>query len=241
MHCRSFRKEKRFTLPVDGPHHAACQRADAQSPLSPDRLAARSLPGIATALTTGYDAWAPDYEADMDRYGYRLPVHMVDAARLHIQDRRARLLDVGAGSGLIGEALKAAGYDNLVALDPSPGMLRQAAAKGVYRRHLEMALGTAALRTGLRCDAALAAGVFKAGHAPPQALACLLGLVRPGGIIILNLDVGEGAAAYDGIARRLAADCKWRFLKSTSPFALFAGGAFGSLTTIHVFQVTGTC
>ena len=228
-------------MPVNGPHHAVCPRADTKGLLSPDRLAARSLPGIATALATGYDAWAPDYEADMARYGYRLPERMVDAARRHIEDRRARLLDVGAGSGLIGEALKAAGYDNLVALDPSPGMLRQAAVKGVYKHHLEMVLGASAPRTALRFDAAMAAGVFKAGHAPPQALACLLGLVRPGGIIILNLDVGAGAAAYDAIARRLATDCKWRFLKSTPPFALFAGGASESLTTIHVFQVTGTC
>ncbi len=226
-------------MSVNGSHQAACRRVDAESPLSPDRLAARSLPGIATALASGYDAWAPDYEADMARYGYCLPDRMVEAARRHIEDRRALLLDVGAGSGLLGEALEAAGYDNLVGLEPSPGMLRQATAKGVYKRQLKMALGAAARRTGLRFDAALAAGVFKAGHAPPEALACLLQLVRPGGIIILNLNVGAGAAAYDGIARRLAAQRQWRFLKSTAPFSLFAGNVPDSWTTIHVFQATG--
>ena len=240
MRFCDFRKEKLLTVTVNGSHPAACRRVDAGSP-GPARRETRCPPGISAALAAGYDAWAPDYEADMARSGYRLPERMVDVVRRHIEDRRARLLDVGAGSGLLGKALKTAGYDNLVGLDPSPGMLRQAAAKRVYKRQLEMALGAAALRTGMRFDAALAAGVFKAGHAPPGALACLLRLVRPGGIIIFNLNVGAGAVPYDGMARRLAADRQWRLLQSTTTISFSAEGAPASLTVIHVFQTISAC
>ena len=228
-------------MPVIGSHHAACRRVDIETPPKTGRLDERGHRGLAETLAIGYDAWAPDYDADMARYGYRLPARMADEARCHIQDRSAPLLDAGAGSGLMGMALNAVGYDNLVGLDPSPGMLRQASAKGIYRRQLAMALGSVALQTELRFEAALAAGVFKAGHAPPEALADLVHLVRPGGIIIINVGVGAGAAAYERFARRLAVDCIWRLLRSTPPFSLFAGGAPEPMTKILVFQTISTC
>lgn len=235
-----FRKEKLRTLPVDGSHHAASRRVDAESPSNGIRPVERGHPDLAMTLVAGYDAWASDYDADMARYGYQLPERMADAARHHIEDRRALVLDAGAGSGLLGKALKAVGYDNLVALDPSPGMLRQAYTKGLYKRQLPMALGSAAMRTEVRFDAALAAGVFKAGHAPPEAFADLVQLVRPGGIVIFNLGAGADAVVYDRLARRLAADRKWRLLSSTAPFPFLATRTLDSMTLIHVFQTIST-
>ncbi len=228
-------------MPVNGCHHAVRRRFDVEPPAKAVCPEARCHPGFAATLAIGYDAWAPDYDADMARYGYRLPERMADEARSFIEARRAPLLDAGAGSGLMGAALKAAGYEHLVGLDPSPGMRRQAHAKGVYRRQLPMALGSAALRTAFRFEAALAAGVFKAGHAPPEALADLAQLVRPGGIVIFDVGLGAGAAAYNCFARRMAARRQWRLLRSTAPFPIFSGGAPETITMIHVFRTLSAC
>ncbi|PVD30521.1 hypothetical protein C0Q70_09788 [Pomacea canaliculata] len=48
--------------------------------------------------------------------------------------RDIRILDVGAGTGLVGERLRNLGFERVDALDPSAEMLRSAAKKGVYER-----------------------------------------------------------------------------------------------------------
>ncbi len=240
---RSFQKEMLYKVPVndDVSDLAACRDGDVARAPPPAGRAAHGHFALTSALAIGYEAWGPVYDADMVRYGYRLPSRMTDEARRHIEDRRALLLDVGAGSGLLGQALRAGGYDNLVGLEPSRAMLRLAQAKRVYRRLLPMALGPAVEEVGYRFDAALAAGVFKAGHAPPEALEDLVRLVRPGGIVIFDLNTGSGAAAYDHCARRLANGRKWRHLRSTAPFSPLPGAAPESTTIIHVFQTIGAC
>jgi predicted TPR repeat methyltransferase len=191
---------------------------------------------LATMLTDGYDAWAAQYDADMHRYGYRVPALMADAARHHIPGNRALLLDAGAGSGLVGRALKERGYQNLVGLDPSPAMLREARTKSVYGLVLKMTLSASAALADHRFDGILAAGVFKPGHAPPSALTDLVRLARPGGIIIFNLETGSAWARYDRLRRRLEAGRYWERLASTAPFAPLPGAAPATRTIIHVFR-----
>ena len=195
-----------------------------------------TTPDLTAMLAIGYDAWAPQYDADMHRYGYCLPSRMVDEAHRHIGNHRALLLDVGAGTGLLGHALRTGGYINLVGLDPSLGMLRQARAKMVYKLRLQMAWGSFAALADHRFDAILAAGVFKAGHAAPDAMAELVRLVRPGGIIIFDLEAGRGGTAYHRFGRLLAIRKKWRRVGSTDPFSHLPGTVPEKKTAIHVFQ-----
>lgn len=191
---------------------------------------------LAETLADGYDAWAAHYDADMHRYGYRVPALMADAALRHIPDGQALLLDAGAGSGLLGRALKDRGYRNLVGLDPSPAMLREARTKAVYRLVLKMALGASTALADHRFDGILAAGVFKPGHAPPSDLAELVRIARPGGIIIFNLEIGSGGAPYDRLLRRFEAARQWECLASTAPFAPLPGVALSPKTVIHAFR-----
>ena len=193
-------------------------------------------PDLTAMLAIGYDAWAARYDADMDRYGYCLPCRMVDAVQRHIGNRRALLLDAGAGSGLLGHALRAGGYVNLVGLDPSLGMLRQAHAQKAYKLRLQMALGPCAALADHRFDGIMAAGVFKTGHAPPEAMEELVRLVRPEGIIIVNLEAGPGGAAYERFGRHLALHQRWRQVRSTDPFSHLPGADPEMKTVIHVFQ-----
>ncbi|MEE8244654.1 MAG: class I SAM-dependent methyltransferase, partial [Pseudomonadales bacterium] len=55
--------------------------------------------------------------------------------------RDGRILDGGAGTGLMGETLTQAGFTHLEAMDPSAGLLAQAAKKNIYRETRLMKLG----------------------------------------------------------------------------------------------------
>ena len=45
-----------------------------------------------------------------------------------------KILDVACGTGVVGQELKDAGYDQVDGLDPSQGYLNGAMAKGIFRR-----------------------------------------------------------------------------------------------------------
>jgi predicted TPR repeat methyltransferase len=190
----------------------------------------------AAAVADGYDAWAAGYDADMQQYGYRIPTLMADAVERYLPRRRARLLDVGAGTGLVGLALRKRGYRNLVGIDASLAMLRHARSKSVYRQLLRGTLEAPAVFPDHFFDGLLAGGIFKLGHAPPESLAALVRVVRPGGIIILNLESGAAGAAYERAGQAMARNRRWRRLASTPAFAPLPLAAPTPQTVIHVFQ-----
>lgn len=138
-------------------------------------------------IVQGYDAWAEAYDSEVRDLGYATPAAVAAAALQHFRHPDAHLLDVGAGTGLVGERLACGGYRHLVGLDSSCGMLAQAARKGIYQLLCRMALGQPLGFPDHHFDGLLAAGVFTPGHAPPEALFEIDRLVRPGGVIIFSL------------------------------------------------------
>ncbi|WP_082666085.1 methyltransferase domain-containing protein [Aureimonas sp. AU4] len=81
-----------------------------------------------------FDQYAPRFEeALVNRLGYRVPDLLLGAIdRLAGTDRRfARTLDLGCGTGLMGERLRER-TDWLEGVDLSPGMLERARRKGLY-------------------------------------------------------------------------------------------------------------
>ena len=84
--------------------------------------------------------------------------------------RDARILDAGAGTGLVGEILASMGYRRMVAMDLSQGMLEEARKKGVYEDFHQMVMGeTLDYETG-SFDAVITVGVLTVGHAPASSL-----------------------------------------------------------------------
>ena len=74
-------------------------------------------------LEARYDQWAPEYDKDLtEEFEWIGPQVAVELFARHVAPG-ARILDVGAGTGLVGERLVAAGYHDLQAMDLSPGML----------------------------------------------------------------------------------------------------------------------
>ena len=131
----------------------------------------------------------------VDRLGYRVP-EMLDAlvseemARLGI-DGFARALDLGCGTGLMGQHLRGkTAY--LEGIDVSAAMIAETARKGIYDS-LQKAELVAALNTR-RADADLvtAADVFIYCGALPPVLAALVPALKPGGLVAFSLEAHDG-------------------------------------------------
>merc|ERR1712128_323698 len=95
-------------------------------------------------------------------------VELVEGVGMKKED--LTILDVAAGTGLVGEELKKAGFnvDKVTALDLCPDMLEVARKKKVYGKLVEAPFGTT-LPVGLKAnsyDCVIMCGGFAAGHVP---------------------------------------------------------------------------
>jgi SAM-dependent methyltransferase len=172
-------------------------------------------------VRAAYNSWAADYDEQIVDGGWDGPRLVVAAAQEHLE-KDAPILDAGAGSGLMGLALRSAGFSCIDALDPSPGMLDMARKKGIYRNHIEAFLGEPLDLANDSYQAVLASGVFTPGHAPPSAFDELIRLVRPGGIIAFTL---RQDVAPEGFHDAMAAHEKagrWTRLSQSEPWQSMA-------------------
>ena len=143
----------------------------------------------AKELEERYDQWAADYDNDLaEEFAWNAPQHWSDVFAKHV-DRNARILDAGAGTGLVGERLVKAGFRNLVAMDLSQGMLEEARSKNIYTEFHQMALGGTLNFATNEFDAVISVGVFTQGHAPANSFDELARITKPGGLIVFSLRV----------------------------------------------------
>ena len=126
-----------------------------------------------------YDDWAESYDSEVTGQGYATPARCAKALAKFSIDRTHPILDFGCGTGLSGKALAEAGFNTIDGCDPSPDMLKEAEAKGVYRT-LTPIDADGALPHDLSSYAAIAAiGVIGAGAAPISVFDTLMrGLAR---------------------------------------------------------------
>ncbi|MEA2085821.1 MAG: methyltransferase domain-containing protein, partial [Chloroflexota bacterium] len=112
-----------------------------------------------------YDEWGSTYDTDLVvAWEYKLPSFIGDLFMKYAQDRNARILDAGAGTGLGGAYISRHGYNNLTGIDMSQGMLAEAERKGIYRTLERMVLGKVLDFADDYFDAVLSVGTI--GHAP---------------------------------------------------------------------------
>ena len=141
-----------------------------------------------------YKDWATSYDSEFAQtHGYVIP-GIVARAFLEAGGS-GPVLDIGAGTGLVGEALRAAVEDMVVdGIDISAEMLAVAEQKGVYRQHICADL-TKPLDIADNSYAGLiSAGTFTHGHVGPECLQELIRIARPGALFALTVN----AQVYDG-------------------------------------------
>lgn len=138
-----------------------------------------------------FDQYAPRFDEKLvGRLGYRVPELIMGALARAGATGFDRVLDLGCGTGLMGERLRgAAGF--VEGFDISSGMLRKAAAKRVYDR-LERVDLQRLEAGGRQADLVVAADVFLYLGALDRILSTVAGMMPPGGLLAFSVEWHDG-------------------------------------------------
>ena len=154
----------------------------------------------ADELAVVYDNWSEGYDQFMHKGGYRHPAVCAGLTARHIRDLKVPIIDVGVGTGLVGDLLSLLGYQCLAGIDISEKMLSVARQKGIYKQ-LEIAnLVNSEKLPNNYYAAAIAAGVFTTGHVGSEGFEALSRLVKQNGRLILTI---KSATWKEGFSRYL--------------------------------------
>jgi predicted TPR repeat methyltransferase len=163
-------------------------------------------------LQEKYDAWAAIYEADVHEPWLRITSNLAQVLQRVLPNKSARLLDAGAGTGLLGQALSRCGYTDITAADLSAEMLKKARAKQVYASLIRCNLDIPQeFGEDAAFDGIVASGVFAAGHAGVSLLRNLFRILKPGGVFAITIRESyyrELRPAFDALAWQLIAQEK---------------------------------
>ena len=122
-------------------------------------------------LKDKYDTWANNYDTDVKKDWSFMPVVIAKTLSKLLPDKQCSILDAGAGTGLVGEALAKEGYTNLTAVDLSEQMLAIAKEKQVYQNLFQSNLENPAIfNNSVQFDVIITAGVFAYAHAGVEVL-----------------------------------------------------------------------
>nr|XP_053649924.1 methyltransferase-like protein 27 [Cherax quadricarinatus] len=100
--------------------------------------------------------------------------------------QKVRVLDVAAGTGLVGHQLYERGFRNIDALEPSEGMMRILKDTDIYtfkyQEFIGMGQNTVPQDT---YDVVVIAGGMGEGHVPVQGIDDMIRFSKPGGLVII--------------------------------------------------------
>jgi predicted TPR repeat methyltransferase len=190
--------------------------------IDPHIAEALELGGDAQRILAFYEDWAENYDLDVGALGddYQATATMVsffthlDLDGLGVGGTDIAILDAGCGTGLVGVALASAGYTVIDGVDLSPGMVKQAKRRGVYRELVGgFDLGDPTEeRWRQAADVVFVCGVFTMGHAPPDLVGSCAELVRRGGLLVITtrkayFDESGYQAHIDELSRQGRIEC----------------------------------
>ena len=168
---------------------------------------------ISTVVEAYYDDWAVNYNENLRSWNYRTPEEA--AAQLApFLPAGARILDVGCGTGMFGEALLARIACVVTGVDISNASLELAERCGVYARLQRYDLQDTPfpfLEDGF--DAAASVGVMTYIASPGVYLTELCRIVRPGGhILFTHRDDRWQEDCFDGLIQNIEEQGLWTIL-----------------------------
>lgn len=192
-------------------------------------------------LEERYDVWAKEYDSDLEQdFGWVCPQRSAEALARHTP-LDASILDAGAGTGLAGEILAQMGYEDMVAMDLSQGMLDVAAEKGVYRGFDQMVMGETLGYADDQFGAVICVGVMTLGHAPASSLEELARVTRPGGVVVYSLraDMYSPGSEFEQQQTKMENQGIWSLVEVTDPFLGLPLGEPDVYHQVWVYRVDG--
>ncbi|CAG5121917.1 unnamed protein product [Candidula unifasciata] len=156
-------------------------------------------PGIgAEGSAQRYSETGTKYDEYMVAYEYSGPRRAAETvADLAKGNFDVKILDIGAGTGLVGVELVKLGYKNIDAVDAAEGMLNVAKERNIYGKIVCQFIGNENLPFEDRTyDFIVSSGAMQENHIPREAFRDLIRVVKPGGYIV-------------SVFRAIAANAQW--------------------------------
>ena len=140
------------------------------------------------ALADAYRDWAENYDHDTRKVmGYVGPDVAANLLDNCLESKECKILDVGCGTGLVGEVLNDMGYGNLEAMDYSKAMISEAEKKGVYSNLFQDDLSRKLSVPDNYYDATICVGTFTYAHVGPEAFTEMTRVTRPNGYVCFTI------------------------------------------------------
>ena len=136
-----------------------------------------------------YKKWAKTYDKEFAlNSNYLSPKKICSFFNRFAKKFDTPILDVGAGTGLVGELLYRTGNKKIIGIDISSEMLDQAKLKGCYDSLIKADITKEIPLKNNSIGAVVSAGTFTHGHVGPNAFDEMLRITKPGGLFILSIN-----------------------------------------------------
>jgi len=140
-----------------------------------------------------YDAWSEKYDDDLVIVGnYNGYVKCAEAFLKLGLNHNVAVLDLAAGTGLLGGEIGRHGFVEIDGLDSSLGMLAKAKQQGIYKNYIHTTvdgLGSIPVNDS-SYDVIVSSNGFAPGQIYPSSLPELLRVLRPGGYLLIAMKDG---------------------------------------------------
>ena len=165
-------------------------------------------------LITVYQKWAALYDKDNDDLlGTVSQPIAVQIFQEFVKDKKLKIVDVGCGTGLVGQELKKSGFINFDGIDISQEMIDIAYGRS-YQNLFLGNLNESLPFKSKSYDASLCVGVFTHGHVGSDRLGELVRIVKSGGIICFTINEGVyDSYGFDSKIKNLEFTNIWKILK----------------------------
>jgi len=178
--------------------------------------------GDSKSCVTNYESFAKEYDEVSANLGFTMPQHVSDLLKNEIPEsvfcnKDSVLLDVAAGTGLIGDGIRKHGYKGFMdGLDGSLEMMVKAKEKGEYRKLMQHILlpGTKMPVSDKSYDIVTCVAALSTGHIESIMLRDMLRVVKSGGHFIFtvrdNITAKEYVQQLKELVKKMEDDGEWQ-------------------------------
>ena len=150
-----------------------------------------SIETSAEKLCDIYNNWAPSFNQDIeDEVKYVGHLSIAEFLGNHIESSMRpgqKVIDVGAGTGLVGLVMEPLGYQQIDAFDFSSEMLAEAAKLNIYKNLFQGDVNSELRDIPKDYDLAVSAGMFTLGHVTALSVPNILKLLKPNGLFAFTV------------------------------------------------------